>query len=221
MSRARLSIILAVSHVVFGHANAASLDCAKAASKVEQLVCTHDVLSKLDDDLAATYRQAAALAAAGATEPKASQRAWLKRRNGCSDTNCITASYQARIAELEDAIGQDLSAETVAGTYARSDDGYSDETEPAEITVRALPDGRVAIEGEALWVGNAEIGNVNIGTLQGEFDVRGGRVAYRDGDDEWSCVLTMRFTRDALDVQEPRSTCGGMNVRFGGRYIKR
>jgi uncharacterized protein len=200
---------------------AASFDCAKAATKVEQLVCTHDVLSKLDDDLAATYRQAAALTAAGATEPRASQRAWLKRRNACSDADCIAASYQARIAELEDAIGQDLSAETVAGTYTRSDDGYSDEAEPAEITVRALPDGRVAIEGEALWVGNAETGNVHTGTLQGEFDLRGGRVAYRDGDDEWSCVLTLRFTRDALDVQEPRSTCGGMNVRFGGRYIKR
>ena len=126
-----------------------------------------------------------------------------------------------RIAELEDAIGQDLNAETVAGTYPRRDDDYSADAEPADISVRALPDGHVAIEGEALWIGNAETGNVNTGTLEGEFDLRGGRVAYRDGDDEWSCVLTLRFTRDAVEVHEPKSTCGGMNVRFGGHYIRR
>ncbi len=203
-----------------GTIEAASFDCAKAATTVEKLVCTHDTLSGLDDDLAATYRQAAALSKPGDSEPKASQRAWLKQRNVCADAECVAAAYHARIAELEDAIGQDLNAETVAGTYTRRDDDYSADAEPADISVRALPDGHVAIEGEALWIGNAETGNVNTGTLEGEFDLRGGRVAYRDGDDEWSCVLTLRFTRDAVEVHEPKSTCGGMNVRFGGRYVK-
>lgn len=202
-------------------AHAASFDCTQATTTVEQLVCTNAALSGLDDDLAATYRQALSLAANGAGEPKASQRAWLKRRNACNDADCVAAAYQARIAELEDAIGQDLNAEAVAGTYTRRDENYSEQAEPADISVRALPDGRVAIEGEALWVGNADTGNVHTGTLQGEFDLRGGRVAYRDGDDAWSCVLTLRFTRDALEVDEPKSTCGGMNVRFGGRYVKR
>lgn len=217
----RLQLVLLLLLSPLASAHAASFDCAKATTMVEQLVCTNAALSDLDDALAATYRQAVSLAKPGDSEPKSSQRLWLKRRNACNDADCIAASYQARIAELEDAIGQDLGAETVAGTYTRRDGEYSDEAEPAEITVRALPDGRVAIEGEALWVGNADTGNVHTGTLDGEFDLRGGRVAYRDGDDEWSCVLTLRFTRDALEVDEPKTTCGGMNVRFGGRYVKR
>ncbi|HWT15210.1 MAG TPA: lysozyme inhibitor LprI family protein, partial [Patescibacteria group bacterium] len=202
-------------------ARAASFDCAKATTTVEQLVCTNPALSDLDDDLAATYRQATSLASPGDAEPKQSQRTWLKRRNACSDADCVAAAYQARIAELEDAIGQDLNAEAIAGTYTRRDNDYSDDGEPSEITVRALPDGRVAIDGEALWIGNADAGNVHTGTLEGDYALRGGRIDYRDGDDEWSCALTLRFARDALDVHEPRPTCGGMNVRFGGRYVKR
>ena len=221
MNPSRALIVAALGIALIAETQAASFDCAKAATTVEHLICRHDVLSALDDALAATYRQASALAQPGASEPKASQRLWLKRRNACNDADCVAAAYQSRIAELEDAIGQDLNAEAVAGTYTRRDDDYSAEAEPADISVRALADGRVAIEGEALWVGNADTGNVHTGTLEGEFDLRGGRVAYRDGDDEWSCVLTLRFTRDALEVDEPKSTCGGMNVRFGGRYVKR
>ncbi len=200
---------------------AASFDCAKATTKVEKLVCADIALSAQDDALAATYRQAASLTKPGDSEPKASQRAWLKQRNACADAKCVAAAYRARIAELEDAIGQDLNAEAVAGTYVRRDDDYSDEGEPSEISVRALPDGRVAIDGEALWIGNADTGNVNTGTLEGEYGLHGGTVDYRDGDDEWSCVLTLRFTRDALDIREPKATCGGMNVRFGGHYVRR
>lgn len=201
-------------------AGAASFDCAKATSKVERLICADQSLSTLDDQLAAVYRQARAIAADDAVEPKASQRTWMQRRNACIDVDCVAGAYRSRIAELEDAIGQDLNAEAIAGEYERSDDAHDAAVEPATIRIRALPDGRVAVVGEALWIGNVERGNVNVGTLEGEFDLRAGVVAYRDGDDEWSCVLTLRFTRDALDVHEPRATCGGMNVRFGGRYSR-
>ena len=45
-------------------------------------------------------------------------------------------------------------------------------------------------------------------------------IEYRDGDDDWSCVLTLRFSRDALDINEPRPTCGGANVSFAGHYVR-
>ena len=118
--------------------------------------------------------------------------------------------------------GSDLEVELSARcAVENSDDGVT--TLPARKLfdiVRALPDGRVAIEGEALWIGNAETGNVNTGTLEGTHDLRGGAIAYRDGDDDWSCVLTLRFARETLEVDEPRRTCGGMNVSFGGRYFR-
>ncbi len=213
--------LLVAMFVATGAIEAASFDCAKAATKVEMLVCANAALSAQDEALAATYRQAASLSKPGDSEPKTSQRAWLKQRNVCADAECVAAAYRARIAELEDAIGQDLNAEAIAGSYTRRDDDYSDESEPSDITVRALPDGRVTIEGEALWVGDAETGNVNTGTIDGDHDVRAGRVDYRDGNDEWSCVLTLRFSRLALDVDEPNPTCGGHRVRFGGHYIRR
>jgi uncharacterized protein len=204
-----------------GVVQSASFDCAKATTKIEQLVCADAALSAQDEVLAATYRQAVSLTKPGDTEPKASQRAWLKQRNACGDAACIAAAYRTRIAELEDAIGQDLNAEAIAGTYVRRDDNFSEERSPAEITIRTLPDGHVDVLGDASWIGDAETGNINIGTLEGKYELRAGRVDYRDGDDEWSCVLTLRFTRDALDIHEPKPTCGGMNVSFGGHYVRR
>mgnify|MGYP000853181553 FL=1 len=216
----RLHPVLVAMFVATGAIEAASFDCTKATTEVEKLVCADAALSAQDEALAATYRQAASLTTPGDTEPRASQRAWLKQRNACTEAECVANAYRARIAELEDAIGQDLNAEAIAGSYTRRDRNYSDEGEPSEITVRALPDGRVTIEGEALWIGNAETGNVNTGTLEGDHELRAGVVDYRDGDDEWSCVLTLRFGRDSIDIDEPRPSCGGNHVRFGGHYRK-
>lgn len=216
-SVARIYVALCLAAPALG--SAASFDCAKATTKVEKQVCADEALSAQDETLAAVYRQAASLTSGG-PEPKQSQRAWLKRRNACADPGCIAQAYASRIAELEDAIGQDLGAEAIAGSYVRKDASYSFEHEPAEIRVRALADGRVAIDGDANWVGNAETGNVHIGTIEGEYELRAGVIEYRDGDDEWACVLTLRFRRDALDVDEPRPTCGGANVSFAGHYVR-
>lgn len=217
--RLHVSALLPLMMIACVDVPAASFDCTKAATKVEKLICADSGLSTQDKTLAAVYRQAASLTAGG-SEPRQSQRLWLKRRNACADADCVAALYASRIAELEDAIGQDLNAETIAGTYTRRDDDYSDDGEPSEITLRALPDGRVAIDGEALWIGNADTGNVHTGTISGDHDVHAGRIYYRDGTDEWSCVLTLRFTRDALDIDEPRMTCGGANVSFAGHYVR-
>lgn len=204
-----------------GAVQSASFDCAKAATMVEKLVCADAALSAQDDVLAATYRQAASLSKPDDSEPKTSQRAWLKQRNACADAACIAAAYRSRIAELEDAIGQDLSTEAIAGTYVRRDANISEELAPAEISIEALPDARVALKGEAVWIADAAAGNVNTGSLEGEFELRGGTVEYGDGDDEWSCALTLRFARDSIDVYEPRPTCGGNHVSFGGHYVRR
>jgi uncharacterized protein len=217
----RPKLLLSLCLLPFASARAASFDCAKATTTVENLLCKNAALSDLDDDLAATYRQAASFSSPGDAEPKQSQRAWLKRRNACNDADCVAAAYQARIAELEDAIGQDLNAEAIAGTYVRRDANISGELAPAEISIEALPDTRVAIKGEALWIADAADGNVNTGSLEGEYELRGGTVEYGDGDEEWSCALTLRFARDSIDVYEPRPTCGGNHVSFGGHYVRR
>lgn len=74
----------------------ASFDCSKAATKVEKMICQDDELSKLDEKLNEVYTSFYLLT----KEIKSDQRAWVKQRNGCKDTNCIKESYQARVEEL-------------------------------------------------------------------------------------------------------------------------
>ena len=82
-----------------GAASAASFDCAKAAGKMEQLICGEPQLSRLDEQLGAAYR--AVVQQQDEHVWKASQLYWLKQRNACEDAACATARYQERLAEFE------------------------------------------------------------------------------------------------------------------------
>lgn len=83
-----------------GAASAASFDCAKAAGKMEHLICSEPQLSRLDEQLGVAYREWVS------QEPnehvvKAAQLYWLKQRNACEDAACVTIRYQERLAEFE------------------------------------------------------------------------------------------------------------------------
>ena len=93
---------------------AASFDCASAVGRIEKLICADAELSRLDDMLAADYRQAlaqAALSQAALSDQvypedeqiRRQQRAWLSRRNGCQERPCIYQAYVARIGQLRKA----------------------------------------------------------------------------------------------------------------------
>jgi uncharacterized protein YecT (DUF1311 family) len=69
---------LAVIAVAFD-AHAASFDCARAARPQEKLVCSDPALSKLDEQMAASYRSARGLVSEpGRSALLAGQRAWLR-----------------------------------------------------------------------------------------------------------------------------------------------
>ena len=80
-------------------AHAASFDCARAASPVEQTICHNGKLSHLDETLASAYKKA--LASAPDREALlASQRAWVATRNACPDAACLEQAYHGRIEAL-------------------------------------------------------------------------------------------------------------------------
>lgn len=80
-------------------AQAVSFDCAKAQTKVEELICADADLSKLDEELNAAYKFA--VHNEKQTESiRQSQKQWMKERNGCEDADCLKATYQARIQKL-------------------------------------------------------------------------------------------------------------------------
>ena len=80
--------------------NAASFDCAKAATLVEKAICSERQLSDLDDLLMLSYKKALA----NTPDPnsvKLEQRAWLINiRNKCQDSNCLKSVYNARLSAL-------------------------------------------------------------------------------------------------------------------------
>jgi uncharacterized protein YecT (DUF1311 family) len=79
---------------------AASFDCAKAASNIEKLICGDNELSKLDETLHKAYRQAIDRSVDKAKATK-EQRRWLKDvRNTCTEASCLESAYQGRIGEL-------------------------------------------------------------------------------------------------------------------------
>ncbi len=92
---------LLLSYFSVTTAHAASFDCKKASTAVEKLICADAQLSKLDEELAAAYRDA--MGNAGQAEKAAlreDQAAWLKSRNACKDRLCIEGAYRTTIATL-------------------------------------------------------------------------------------------------------------------------
>lgn len=79
--------------------HAASFDCAKAASKVEKMICNHDVLSDLDEQLSITYK-AAVESSLDRNAFREAQLIWLKERNGCEAAACLENMYRSRINDL-------------------------------------------------------------------------------------------------------------------------
>lgn len=94
-----LFAIGAVMLLSAGETRAASFDCAKAAGRIEHMICDDIDLNMLDGQIQAAY--------AGALDRSlhpeqvtASQRAWLKQRDACPDQKCILAAYNRRIEIL-------------------------------------------------------------------------------------------------------------------------
>lgn len=80
---------------------AASFDCGKAVSKIEKLICGNDELSKLDETLSKTYRQAHARSGDDKPQVIEEQRQWLKITHmSCKDAACLKELYAKRIHEL-------------------------------------------------------------------------------------------------------------------------
>ncbi len=85
--------------VLVSNVQAASFDCGKAETKIEKLICDDIELSKLDEELTASYRSA--LQDAELAAPiKLGQKQWIMERNTCNDVVCLRNAYKERISKL-------------------------------------------------------------------------------------------------------------------------
>ena len=80
-------------------AHAVGIDCSKAKTRVEHLICDDVAVAQLDIDLSITYQSAVDKAVDPAVVVR-SQRDWLKQRNVCTDTACLAQAYRSRIEAL-------------------------------------------------------------------------------------------------------------------------
>ena len=97
---------LILCSLIAGSSLAASYDCAKASTWVEQAICDSPQLSELDSELGEQYldlrRQAKRLDQVRYRRLQREQKAWLRTRNRCTNLTCLYDLYQQRIGELED-----------------------------------------------------------------------------------------------------------------------
>jgi len=77
-----------------------SFDCAKAATAIENMICSSDDLSRLDNQLGSAY-MAKRISASDLTVLKKQQQDWVKIRNQCADAGCLKSAYETRILQLQ------------------------------------------------------------------------------------------------------------------------
>ena len=79
----------------------AALDCSRAKSNAEKLLCSNTRLAEADERLARAFRGAIHRGA----DPKAlmeGQRVWVRdARDICNDVECMLEAYEERISDLD------------------------------------------------------------------------------------------------------------------------
>ncbi|MDB5662733.1 MAG: hypothetical protein JWN59_1071 [Sphingomonas bacterium] len=85
-----------------------SFNCRYARSRVEKMICTDDRLAAQDRRMAASFYAALAAARGGErAELQRSRNAFVAARDRCRSEECVSRSYDERIAELRDWAGTD------------------------------------------------------------------------------------------------------------------
>ncbi len=79
----------------------AALDCSRAKTNTEKLLCSNPRLARADDRLALAFRAAIRRGA----DPKIlmeDQRTWIRdARDVCNEVECMLKAYEERISDLD------------------------------------------------------------------------------------------------------------------------
>jgi uncharacterized protein YecT (DUF1311 family) len=90
-----------------------SFDCARATTRVENMICASDELAALDRKLAASFQRVMAAAGSDGPAVRQDQLVWIQQVNsGCADPQCVAQALRDRttvldaLMELSEAYGQ-------------------------------------------------------------------------------------------------------------------
>ena len=203
-------------------ARAASFDCGKARTRVEKLICSNPELSKLDDDLAAKYKRAAAVAAKfpgpEQTALKENQVTWLKTNVGrCNDAMCINLAYSDRISALDFYVsemeGRRTDPDDPTGTYK-----LVREPTTGDLSVMRLRNGKVRF---AFILTAPGVHSPYTGSLDATVPLKNGVAEWTDPEAK-ACHIELRFSRGSVTVEQ-KSICESSfneHVSAAGVYEK-
>lgn len=198
---------------------AASFDCSKASTVIEKAICSNPRLSRLDEELATTYRDATAHAARP-KELKAAQAAWLRtERNACEDdTACLEHAMLLRMATIRSApeMGVKLFASAVP---PKSIFGRYSMTEP--VCTYSGPNGEVECEGEAESYIDVQPAEGYRVAVRSELTFFNAHLCDFDSVGEWAgdelrvpseiedigCILILRFRDGKVVTDDPGGRC--------------
>lgn len=80
-------------------AQAASFDCTKADTRIEQMICSDTSLSKLDSQLGRAWKKHLDNNKY-VDQFRATQQRWLSQRDRCADVKCLAERYKARLTQM-------------------------------------------------------------------------------------------------------------------------
>ncbi|MFV3334782.1 lysozyme inhibitor LprI family protein [Pseudomonas sp. NY15437] len=82
-------------------AEATSFDCAKAQNFAESTICSSPALRRADEDVNSAYVKAVdRLPEEQKAEVRRSQKSWLKQRNACTTTTCVSVAMTEQLRTL-------------------------------------------------------------------------------------------------------------------------
>lgn len=94
-------------------AQGASFDCHKASTRAEKMICSNANLSRADERLAKSFKEALA-ASTDKQAVRREQREWLSsQRDVCPTAKCMLDAYLVRIAQLDKISGRAAAAESL------------------------------------------------------------------------------------------------------------
>ncbi|EAT9078550.1 DUF1311 domain-containing protein [Salmonella enterica subsp. enterica serovar Infantis] len=149
------NILLASLLVASPAAFAASFDCQKASTEIEHKICDNERLSKLDEQLSATYSSALKANPENADTLKTVQRQWINMRGRLTDDKALELAYLIQINGLKGLGGSastSLANETPKQVQKQPEVREKTDTKPVkngnELTLESFRAKYIEVDGE-------------------------------------------------------------------------
>lgn len=149
------NILLASLLVASPAALAASFDCQKASTEIEHKICDNERLSKLDEQLSATYSSALKANPENADTLKTVQRQWINMRGRLTDDKALELAYLIQINGLKGLGGSastSLANETPKQVQKQPEVREKTDTKPVkngnELTLESFRAKYIEVDGE-------------------------------------------------------------------------